>query len=57
MEPTLTMSSDSTDIGVETLEKASQLELYNEQGDKVTFGSIFEGKKTVVVFIRELHAQ
>ncbi|KAK7033351.1 AhpC/TSA antioxidant enzyme-domain-containing protein [Favolaschia claudopus] len=35
-----------------SLERASACEIQDENGNKVTFGSIIENKKTVVVFIR-----
>ncbi|VDB89113.1 unnamed protein product [Peniophora sp. CBMAI 1063] len=46
------MSASTTELDTQTLEKAAQLEVYNEKGEKVKFGSIFKDKKTVVVFIR-----
>ena len=49
------MPSTPTEIDAQTLEKVSQLEVHDEKGDKVTFGSIFDSKKTVVVFIRGSH--
>ncbi|KZV70266.1 hypothetical protein PENSPDRAFT_675767 [Peniophora sp. CONT] len=46
------MSSPTLDLDNQTLEKVSQLEVYNSNGDKVKFGSVFKDRKTVVVFIR-----
>lgn len=36
----------------EVLAKAAQVEIWDKEGKKVSFGSVFEGQKTVVVFIR-----
>lgn len=36
-----------------TLNAAATLEIFTEKGDKITFGSLFKERKTVVVFIRE----
>jgi len=36
----------------DTLEKASKLNVFDSKGEKVSFGSIIDGQKTVVVFIR-----
>ncbi|KAF9055628.1 hypothetical protein BJ165DRAFT_432391 [Panaeolus papilionaceus] len=36
----------------DTIAQAASIELFNVSGEKVTFGSLFEGKKVVVVFIR-----
>ncbi|KAG5635976.1 hypothetical protein H0H81_009522 [Sphagnurus paluster] len=38
----------------ETLASAAKLEILNVKGEKVTFGSIFETQKTIVVFIRAI---
>lgn len=35
------------------IEKAAELEIYDVNGTKLKFGSLFEDKKVVVVFIRE----
>lgn len=37
-----------------TLEKAAKLNVLDGKGEKVSFGSIIDGQKTVVVFIRAL---
>ena len=36
----------------DTLTKAAQITIYNADGDQLSFGSLFEDKKTIVVFIR-----
>lgn len=36
----------------ETLENAVKVEIWDEKGQTVAFGSIFEGQRSVVVFIR-----
>lgn len=36
----------------EMLSKAAKVELWSEEGKKVSFGSIFEDHRTMVVFIR-----
>lgn len=35
-----------------TLTKAADLDILNAKGDKLKFGSLFEEKKVIVVFIR-----
>lgn len=35
------------------LSSASFVNVLNSKGEKITFGSIFENQKTIVVFIRE----
>lgn len=47
------MSSASVEPDYQTLERVSQLEVYNSMGDKVKFGTIFEDRKIVIVFLRE----
>ena len=36
-----------------TLKKAGGLTVFDDEGKKVEFGSIFAEKKTIVVFVRE----
>lgn len=38
----------------QTIAQAAQLEVLDVNGDKVKFGSVFESKKAIVVFIRTL---
>ena len=47
------MSVQARDIPTsETIAAVSKLELRDEKGQAVTFGSLFEDKKTVIIFIR-----
>ena len=46
------MSNSTETIDKATLEKASDIEIFDASGTKVKFGSLFQDKKTIVVFIR-----
>ena len=41
-------SIPTTDV----IENIAQLQVYDPQGNQVLFGSLFEGQKAIVVFIR-----
>lgn len=45
--------SQSSTLDQKTLEKAAQMNVWSETGEAVTFGSLFEHQKTIVVFIRQ----
>jgi hypothetical protein len=45
VEPTACLDAD-------TIEKASALNVFDVNGQKTSFGSMFEEQKTIVVFIR-----
>ncbi|KAH8928493.1 hypothetical protein BT69DRAFT_1277085 [Atractiella rhizophila] len=45
----------TTKPSAEELEKASKLEVFDEDGNKVTLGSLFEHQKTAVVWIRHFY--
>lgn len=36
-----------------TIAEAAELEIFDVNGDKIKFGSIFEKEKTIVIFISE----
>lgn len=40
----------------EVLSEAANLEIFDVNGGKVSFGSLFESEKAVIVFIRLVHA-
>ncbi|KIM32209.1 hypothetical protein M408DRAFT_20532 [Serendipita vermifera MAFF 305830] len=44
--------SPSDTFDQSTIEKAAKVLVWSENGDSVTFGSLFEKQKTIVVFIR-----
>ncbi|KIM32200.1 hypothetical protein M408DRAFT_326842 [Serendipita vermifera MAFF 305830] len=44
--------SPSDKFDQSTLEKAAKISVWSENGESVTFGSLFEKQKTIVVFIR-----
>jgi len=48
----MTSDSPSDTIDQVTLEKAATMKVWSETGEAVTFGSLFEQQKTIVVFIR-----
>jgi hypothetical protein len=35
-----------------TIAKVAELKVFTEKGDQVRFGDLFEGQKTIVIFIR-----
>ena len=45
------MTSTATELDTHTLDQARELEVYTAKGEKVKFGSIFENRKVVVVFL------
>ncbi|GLB43806.1 putative ahpC/TSA antioxidant enzyme [Lyophyllum shimeji] len=49
---TSTASTDTSIPNQETIAKASKLEIFDGEGNKVAFGSLFESQKTIVVFVR-----
>jgi hypothetical protein len=42
----------STTLSDDVLTKAATLDVLDQSGKRVRFGSLFEGQKTIVVFIR-----
>ncbi|KIM32199.1 hypothetical protein M408DRAFT_215331 [Serendipita vermifera MAFF 305830] len=42
----------SVTLDHDTLQKAAEIQVWSEDGQSVTFGSLFEKQKTIVVFIR-----
>lgn len=48
----MTVSSHTEFPSAEKLTEISKIEVWDEEGKKVEFGSVYENEKTVVVFIR-----
>lgn len=49
----MTVSSHTDIPSTEKLSEISKIEVWDEEGKKVPFGSVYEDEKTVVVFIRK----
>jgi len=49
--------ADQPPLDQQTTSQVLESEVFDAKGDKIQLGSLFDAKKTVLVFIRKCHSQ